>query len=361
VGCDILDFTWSPDGSKIACIVNRNGALEMDFIDPDDGSSETILTGKGCFTRLNWSADGKFIILEYENPFQPADLFRYELDTRSLTQLTFSQLPAIANLNLVAPEPVQYSSQDNLVISGFLYRPEKSNGAGIVYLHGGPNDQYMYTWDVFAQYLTAKGYTLLAPNYRGSTGYGVNFERMNYLDWGGGDLHDCLQAANFLASNNGVDPGRIASWGPSYGGYLTNCALTFDPKYRFACGISVFGDANLLSSWALCSRRLRLYTEAYLGNPADHPDLYASRSPVHQVNRVRKPFLLLHGLQDDIVPPQASEEWATALKRAGKNYEYKTYAEEPHGFLRRSNRLDAWERIERFLDWYLLPGGNHLR
>ncbi len=119
--------------------------------------------------------------------------------------------------------------------------------------------------------------------------------------------------------------------------------------------MSLYGDSNLLTSWALCSLRLRQYTEAYLGNPAFNRDLYRKGSPVFQAADVHAPLLLLHGLLDDIVPPQGSEEWAQALRAAGKTYEYKTYADEPHGFLHAINRLDAWQRIERFLNWYLLP------
>ena len=357
VGCDCLDLAWSPDGKQIACVVNRAGSLELDLVDTIGGESETVMGGQGCITRPCWSPHGQFLTVEYESPFQPADLFRLDLSTHKKTQLTFSQIPAVARLKLVSPELVHYPSRDGLEIPAFLYQPVRSNGAAIVYLHGGPNDQYLNFWDIFIQYLAAKGYTVLAPNYRGSTGYGLEYERLNYQDWGRGDVQDCLQAADFLASFTEINPERIASWGPSYGGYLTNCVLAMDPKYRFSCGVSVFGDANLLNSWALCSHRLRLYTEIYLGNPANNRAAYLSGSPVYQVHRVRQPVLLLHGLQDDIVPPEASEEWAEALQSAGKTYEYKTYANEPHGFLHRSNRLDAWSRIERFLDWYLLPKG----
>jgi dipeptidyl aminopeptidase/acylaminoacyl peptidase len=86
--------------------------------------------------------------------------------------------------------------------------------------------------------------------------------------------------------------------------------------------------------------------------------VYLDGSPIYQVENVQKPVLILHGLLDDVVPPQASEEWVEALRRAGKTFEYKTYADEPHGFLHRKNQLDAYGRIERFLDWYLLPGGS---
>jgi len=354
-GCDVIDFAWSPTGNQLACIVNRSGSLELDILSIENGKTSTLFGELGCCTRPNWSKQGDFITVEYESPILPADIYRIDLQTGKPKGLTNSQIPAVAGLDLVLPQQISYSSSDGLEIPGFLYKPKQSNKAAVVYLHGGPDDQYIYFWDIFIQYLVAKGYTVLAPNYRGSTGYGVTYERLGRGDWGGGDVRDSLNAANFLATFGEVDSTRIACWGPSYGGYLTNCALARDPKYRYACGISVFGDANLLSSWALCSHRLRLYTEMNIGNPSQNRNVFLSGSPIFQVGQVRKPILLLHGLLDDIVPPEASEEWAEALRRGGKIYEYKTYANEPHGFLHRRNRLDAWSRIERFLDWYLIP------
>jgi dipeptidyl aminopeptidase/acylaminoacyl peptidase len=92
-----------------------------------------------------------------------------------------------------------------------------------------------------------------------------------------------------------------------------------------------------------------------IGNPADNRKVYLDGSPIHQVADVRKPVLILHGLDDQVVPPQASEEWVEALQRASKIYEYKTYAGEPHGFQKTANEIDVYRRTERFLDWYLMP------
>jgi dipeptidyl aminopeptidase/acylaminoacyl peptidase len=250
---------------------------------------------------------------------------------------------------------VCYKSYDGLEIPAFLYRPEKSNGAAIVYPHGGPKDQYGYIWDELAQYFTAKGYYYLAPNYRGSTGYGKQFERANYDNWGVGDTQDCVHAAKYLRGFKEIRPQSIGISGGSYGGYMTLCALSRDPEYLFACGVSKYGDSNLISSWALCEKRLRLYEEIFLGHPSDNTEFYLKGSPIADVKNVQKPMLILHGLLDTIVPPEASEEWVEALKRHDKVFEYKTYGNEPHGFLRRENLYDVYQRIERFLDWYLLP------
>jgi dipeptidyl aminopeptidase/acylaminoacyl peptidase len=255
---------------------------------------------------------------------------------------------------MVAPESISYASFDGLEIPAFLFRPEKPNGAVVVYPHGGPSSLYDLSWDILAQYFVARGYTWIAPNYRGSTGYGYEFEHLNYGDWGGGDTQDCLHAARYAGTLDWVDPSRIAIYGSSYGGYMTACSLSRDPDTLFACGVSKYGDANLYSSWAQCNRDLRLYTEIFLGHPSGSRDAYRAGSPVHEVENVRKPVLVLHGLLDDVVPPEASEEWVQALKAAGKTFEYKTYAEEPHGFLMVKTQLDAYARIERFLDWYLM-------
>jgi len=268
--------------------------------------------------------------------------------------LTFSQSPAMAKNKLIMPELVSYKSYDGLEIPAFLFMPEKPNGAAVLHPHGGPSALYAAEWDVLAQYLLAKGYTFIAPNYRGSTGYGVEFEHANYNDWGIGDTQDCLYGAKHLGSLPGVDPKRIAIMGGSYGGYMTVCSLSRDPEYLFACGIAKYGDSNLCSSWAQCNRHLRLYTEIFLGHPAKNREAYFNGSPIADVANVKKPVLILHGLLDDVVPPEASEEWVEALKAQGKTFEYKTYPDEPHGFLRRKNQLDVFERVVQFLDWYLM-------
>ncbi|HLF75843.1 MAG TPA: S9 family peptidase, partial [Anaerolineales bacterium] len=354
-GHDVSQFDWAPDGRQLAVILNRNGAFDLSLVETESGSVTELRRGAGIHANPNWSRDGSFITFEYESPLLPPDLYRIDVSGRQVTQLTFSNPPALQANRLVVPEIVSYRSEDGLEIPAFLYRPERSNGAAILYPHGGPKDQYVFLWDELAQYFTAKGYTYLAPNYRGSTGYGKTFERANYNDWGLGDTRDCLHGARFLRGFKDIRPESIGIMGGSYGGYMTICSLSRDLEYLFACGVSKYGDSNLVSSWAQCEKRVRLYTEIFLGHPATSLPVYQKGSPITEVDNVRKPVLILHGLLDRIVPPEASEEWVEALKRHDKVFEYKTYGDEPHGFLRRENLFDACERMERFLDWYLLP------
>ncbi len=354
-GHDVFQYEWAPDGRQLAVILNRNGALDLSLVYVETGEVTDLRTGMGMNSNPNWARDGSFLTFEYESPLVPPDLYRMDLSTHQVTQLTFSNPPALEINQKVTPEIISYKSFDGVEIPAFLYRPRKANGAAIVYPHGGPKDQYGFIWDELAQYFTAKGYYYLAPNYRGSTGYGKEFERANYNNWGVGDTQDCLHAAKYLRGFKDIHPESIGIAGGSYGGYMTICSLSRDPEYLFACGVSKYGDSNLVSSWAQCEKRLRLYTEIFLGHPSENLASYLKGSPISDVKNIQKPVLILHGLLDTIVPPEASEEWVEALKRHDKAFEYKTYADEPHGFLRRENLQDAYERMEQFLDWYLLP------
>jgi len=355
LGCDIADPAWSPEGNRIACTVNHGGAFDLALVDVESGEISNLCAGLGMYSRPQWSPDGTFLTVEYENATQPPDLYRVDVPGGTMIQLTFSNLPALARNNLVVPEKVAYKSHDGLEIQAFLYRPSHPNKSAILYPHGGPSGQYSYEWDILAQYFIAKGYTYLAPNYRGSTGYGVEFEHANYNQWGIGDMQDCLHGARFLHGLSWVDPARIAIFGGSYGGYMVALCLSRDPDYLFTCGVSKYGDAHIENSWALCKRDLRIYTEMMLGHPGHNRQVYIDGSPIFQVENIKKPVLILHGLADDVVPPEASEMWVEAMRRAGKTFEYKTYSGEPHGFLKRSTQLDAYGRIERFLDWHLMP------
>jgi dipeptidyl aminopeptidase/acylaminoacyl peptidase len=354
-GEDIFQYEWSPSGKQMLVVINRGGSFELGLLEVKSGAISDLQKDTGVHSNPNWAQDETYITFEFESPLLPPDIYRMELPSQQVKQLTFSNPPAMQRNKKVMPEVISYKSYDGLEIPAFLYRPEKSNGAAIVHPHGGPKDQYGFFWDELAQYLTAKGYTYLAPNYRGSTGYGLEFERANYNDWGIGDTQDCLHAAKYLRTFKEIKPERIGIAGGSYGGYMTIASLSRDPEYLFACGVAKYGDSNLISSWAQCEKRLRLYTEIFLGHPANNLGIYLKGSPITEAKNVQKPMLILHGLLDTVVPPEASEEWLEALRREGKIFEYKTYEDEPHGFLRRENLYDVYERMERFLDWYLLP------
>jgi dipeptidyl aminopeptidase/acylaminoacyl peptidase len=351
---DIVEYAWSPDGSRILVTINRAGAFDLALADPASGAVEDVRTGYGVHEKPRWLPDGRSVTFEYQDAQTVPDIYRLDLDTGQARQLTFSQPPALDAMEQVVPERVSYASFDGLEIPAFLYKPAHPNGAAVVYPHGGPTSQYVLEFDAVAQYFVAKGYTWLALNFRGSTGYGIDFERANHGVWGIDDTKDCLHGADYLAALDGVDPSRIGIFGASYGSYMAVCGLAYDPDYRFACGAAKYGDCNILSSWAQGDQDGREDMERQMQHPTQDRAAYRAGSPVWQAANIQKPLFIAHGLLDDRVHPLQSEELVEALKREDKVFEYVTYPDEGHGFLKRRNKIDFYNRLERFLDWYLL-------
>jgi dipeptidyl aminopeptidase/acylaminoacyl peptidase len=225
----------------------------------------------------------------------------------------------------------------------------------VVYPHGGPTDASGDLWDGHAQYFVAKGYAWLAPNFRGSTGYGRDFERANHDAWGVGDTKDCLAAADYLRTLDFVDGDRLAIFGASYGSYMALLSVTDDPEHRFRCAVTKYGDCDILTSWAQGDRFGVQDLERMMGHPASAREAYRAGSPFHRLEHVRVPLLIAHGERDERVSPKQSAQLVAELRRlGGKTFEYVTYPTEAHGLLRAGPQLDFYRRLERFLDWHLL-------
>jgi dipeptidyl aminopeptidase/acylaminoacyl peptidase len=224
----------------------------------------------------------------------------------------------------------------------------------VVHPHGGPTDAYIDAWDGHAQYFVDKGYAWLAINFRGSTGYGRDFERLNHGVWGVDDTRDCLAAADHLRTLDWIDGERLAIFGASYGSYMALAAVTDDPEHRFRCAVAKYGDCDILTSWAQGDRDGVQDLERMMGHPSTAREAYRAGSPYHRLANVEAPLLIAHGELDERVSPKQSEQLVAELRRLGKTFEYVTYPTEAHGLLRAGPQLDFYRRLERFLDWHLM-------
>jgi len=351
---DIVEYEWSPDSRQILCTLNQEAAINLVLVDAVSGVIQELISAFGVHGHPHWLPDGSAVTFEYQDPQTPPDIYQMRIDNGAITQLTFSKPPVLDTVSQVMPERVSYPSFDGLNIPAILYRPLKPNGAAIVYPHGGPTSQYVLSWDNVAQYFVAKGYTWIATNFRGSTGYGIDFERSNHNVWGVDDTKDCLAAADYLSTLDGIDSKRIAIFGASYGSYMATCALAYDPEYRFACGVAKYGDCNIVSSWTQGDQIGREDLERMMKHPTQNREAWWAGSPILKVDEIQKPLLIAHGLLDDRVHPLQSEELVDGLMRHDKVFEYVTYADEGHGFLKRATQIDFHTHLERFFDWYLL-------
>jgi dipeptidyl aminopeptidase/acylaminoacyl peptidase len=353
-GHDHADLDWRADGETLVATRSSHGTSELVEIDLNDGSATVIASG-GVWEGAQWAGDE--VVATHEDHRTPPRLVR--VSRSGQVEVLISGVPGtVARAAYAELESVSYRSTDGLEIPAFLFRPDlerhKSPVPAVVYPHGGPTSAYADEWDGHAQYFVSKGYAWLAINFRGSTGYGREFERANHGVWGVADTEDCLAAADYLASLEWVDASRIAIFGASYGSYLALTSLAKDPEHRFACGVAKFGDSDITSSWAMGDRVGREDLERMMGAPRDARDAYHSGSPYWEIENIERPLLIAHGEQDERVHPDQSQQLVEELRRLGKRFEYVTYPTEGHGLLRAGPQVDFYRRLERFLDWHLM-------
>lgn len=355
---DFSHLAWAPSGERIAAVRGRRNRFGLVLVDPDSGAVDELAPG-GTWDRPSWTAAGD-LVAGYEDHATPAELRRIAPGEPHRTIHAPAPL-SLKRARHVAPEDVSFRSFDGLEIPAFLFRPANASSASagapvaaVVYPHGGPTDAYIDDHDPRAQYFVAKGYAWLAVNFRGSTGYGRDFERLNHGTWGVDDTKDCLAAADYLAGLDWVDGDRLAIVGGSYGSYMATLAVTDDPEHRYRCAVAMYGDVDLVTSWAQGDRLGVQDLERMMGPPSAARAAYRAGSAVHRLAGVQAPILIAHGERDDRVSPRQSEEHVDELRRLGKTFEYVTYPTEGHGFLRAGPNLHFNRRLERFLDWYLM-------
>jgi dipeptidyl aminopeptidase/acylaminoacyl peptidase len=352
---DFSDLAWQPDGARLAAVRGRRNRFDLVLVDAANGAVTNLAPG-GTWSRPAWTAAAD-LVAGYEDHATPAELRR--IAPGATPRAVHAPTPlVIRRAPHVAPEEVGYVSFDGLEIPAFLFRPDDADpqrpAAAIVCPHGGPTSAYRDAHDPRAQYFVAKGYGWLAPNFRGSTGYGRDFERRNHGVWGVEDTKDCLAAADYLRGLDWVDGDRLAIVGGSYGAYMALTAVADDPEHRYRCAVAMYGDVDILTSWAQGDRLGAQDLERMMGHPSTARAAYRVGSPVHRLENIDVPLLIAHGERDERVNPAQSEELVAQLRRLGKTFEYVTYPTEAHGFLRAGPQLHFNRRLERFLDWYLM-------
>jgi len=347
---DFSDLAWLPEERGLVAIATSRGQSDLVTISLD---GEVGLLGEGGSWQTPVVTSGG-VVAVHEAFDAPATVVLVSEDggRSALYDGTPEAVRVAPHAKL---ERITFQSSGDLEIEGFLFRPSDTSSPvpAVVYPHGGPTSLYADEWDGHAQYFVDKGYAWLAINFRGSTSYGLEFERANHRNWGLGDVDDCLAAANHLAGLGWVDPGRIAIFGASYGAYLA-LASVVRPDNPFACAVSKYGDCDVLTSWAQGDRTGVEDLERMMGHPSENREGYRAASPIHDIGRITKPILIAHGEHDARVHPRQSQELVDALARVQATYEYITYPTEGHGLLRREPQLHFYQRLERFLDWYLM-------
>ncbi len=295
-------------------------------------------------------------MLSHESSVEPVDFWVYDLASRKPRQLTYS---VIASLNS-APRPpsqlVSYKSFDGKTISALLWVPfnlkRDGSSPALVLPHGGPTGQSRDYWSPRNAAFVSRGYICIAPNVRGSTGYGIEFQKANYQGLGGGDLQDEVYAAKFLEATGYVNPKKIGITGGSYGGFMTLMAIGRSPDV-WAAGVELFGMINWMTMLQHEDAMLQEYEKSLLGDPVKDRATYDAASPITYIHNMNAPLLVLQGDNDPRVPKEEAQQVVELLKKDGKTVDAHYYANEGHGFAKRENQIDSIRRSVEWFDKYL--------
>jgi len=360
---EIRGGEFSPDGKHVTFTANVDGNEDLYLHDLATGKSTALPIPKGLNEPAGghsaFTKDGSRLLYYHNGPTAPGDLWVYTLATGKSHQVTHSLVAGVRSEDMVEPYLVHYPSRDGKwTISAFLYVPfnmaRNGQNAAIVYIHGGPTAQTMNSFNRFVQYAANQGYMVLAPNYRGSTGYGKEFQQANLFDMGGGDLQDVLAGVDWIKQTGHLDPKKIAVMGGSYGGYLSMMSVTKAPEV-WAAGVPIVPFVNWFTEIENEDPVLQQSDLATMGDVVKNKTLYEDRSPINFIDQIKAPLLLLAGGHDPRCPKSETQQVVDAIKKRGGTVDYKIYENEGHGFARVENQIDAYKRVADFLLAHVPP------
>jgi len=358
---DELHFTvighplWFPDSKSLLITVQERGQIHLYRLDIEHDQTMKLTSGNGCYINPQLSKDGQIITMVRTDWFTPGDVWRMDSIGENGHKLTGVNDTFLRSHQLVRPKHLNWQSFDGLEIEGWLYLPPMQQGVKaplILEVHGGPprawGDSYVHEFQVLA----ASGYAVLAANPRGSIGYGEEFSKQTLKDWGGKDFQDLMAGIDHVLASEKVDATRLGIGGLSYGGYMTNWAITQTNRFKAAVsrnGISSLSTAGLLSDQTL-------WFEYVMGGfeSEDGEALLKSRSALTFADRITTPLLLLHADNDLCCPFSESYQLFVILRKRKHIVELVRYPGVNHlidlpDYGSPEQRVD---RLRRTVEWF---------
>jgi dipeptidyl aminopeptidase/acylaminoacyl peptidase len=342
-------------GTTLALFWNVAGKTELAFYDL---KTEKLSAGPRLPAEIaggaDFSKDGSRLALVASGSSAPNDIHLLDLKTQRFTQLTHSPHAGVDLAAMIRPELVRYKAHDDLELSGWLYRPKdwKAPGAVVLSFHGGPEGQERPSFNSTYQALAARGIAVFAPNVRGSSGFGKRFVNLDNGALRENGVRDIKASVDYIVNAKIADPHRIGIMGGSYGGYMVMAGLTEYPDL-FAAGADLFGIVNFETFFKNTQPWMAAISKIEYGNPETEADLLKKLSPIHRLDRLRTPTIVLHGANDTNVPVIEAEQVVENLKRRNIPVEYVLFPDEGHGWRKTPNRIRSTVRIVSWFEKYL--------
>jgi dipeptidyl aminopeptidase/acylaminoacyl peptidase len=365
-------MTLAPDGRSLAYVANVDGASELHILDLDSGSTRVapgLDSPPGVAAWMDWhlsfSPDGGLLAFSFTSATGTSDILVWDLASDQVRAVTRSSHGGIPVESFTSPELIHYPTFDTDAsgsqrqIPAWFYKPAKRGDAPlpvILMVHGGPESQFRPFFHFLVQYYVSRGYAVLAPNVRGSTGYGKAYSHLDDVEKRMDSVADLAQAAHWLRAQPDVDGDRLVVYGGSYGDFMVLSALCTYPDL-WAAGVDIVGISNFVTFLENTSDYRRAHREAEYGSLATDREFLESIAPIRHVDRIRAPLFVIHGANDPRVPLSEAEQLVDALEERGVAVEFLVFDDEGHGLAKLKNKLVAYPAVARFLDKYVGAGG----
>jgi len=345
-----IEYSFAPpNGGPVVVLGIEQAGVRASLLDVESGTETSPKHIRGNLVPLARADDGEWICIYYDS-VNPVDLVRYGAvgEPTSLTGL--SERTGMGAQRLVVAEDFRWRSVDGLEVQGWLYRTPGEKLGTVVLVHGGPTSHAEDRFNAQIQYLLSRGFDVLTPNYRGSTGFGLPFQESIKQDgWGGREQEDIRSGIEALMEAGVTEPGRVSVTGTSYGGYSAWWAIThFEPEI-VAAAAPICGMSDLVVDYYSTRPDLRPYSEEMMGgSPEEVPDRYHERSPINSVENIKGELLIVQGLKDPNVTQDNVQAVTKALQRENVSYELLTFEDEGHGISRPKNLRVLYPRLADF-------------
>jgi dipeptidyl aminopeptidase/acylaminoacyl peptidase len=363
---DVGDFAISPDGTRLVYELNAGGFSDVRVRNLEDGSEVTLDVPRGVaadssrwYQSFGWLPDSRRVAFAVSTATATADVFLAQASGGAPKQMTRSWKAGLSEEKLVPAELMHFPTFDGREIPTFVFRPKDGAGdaaRGAIFLvHGGPESQLRPLFNPTIQYLTQRGFVVVAPNVRGSSGYGKTYLHLDDVELRMDSVADLAAGAKWAADSGLADPNRIAVMGQSYGGFMVMAAVTEYPEL-WAAGIDIYGIVNFVTFMENTGPWRRKHRGAEYGTLEHHRDVLERISPIHKADQIAAPMLFVHGANDPRVPIGETEQILANLRSRGRPTEYVRFEDEGHGIVKLKNKLVAWPKIADFLEEHLGAG-----
>ena len=348
---EIASPDWAPDGKHLVFILSQGPDTWLAVQEIGQNTPQLVQVASGVHYNPAFTPDSLRVIFIFDNYEHPGDLWEFSILSREFRQLTQSLPEDLLSANFTRPEHIWYPGLDDAPVPALLFKPNDTGEQlppGVIVMHGGPTWLFQQLWYPLFQHMASRGWVVLCPNYRGSSGYGQAWQLANRFDLGTGDTRDIVAGAQYLINSGLVNPGMIAVTGRSYGGYLTMTCLTQYPE-RFIGGSAIVPFLNWFTSHDRIRKDLQYWDIENMGDPVENYNRWYEASPYFYLERIQRPVQLICGEHDPRCPASDSIEAHDQMLALGKNVDFILYQDEGHIFLKIENVIDHELRRVAFL------------